>query len=537
MYQMHLTDTLFWSACVILTAAVVTFGGSLKAPPGLFKDLNDEIVGEAIIITGKQLFIDDYIIEELKGARKVLNQPVKHPRNPLLVRDKPWEESGPGYGTVIYDKEEGIFKMWYGFWIADAKPSEQALCYATSRDGINWQKPVTNRKTGTNIVFQPKIRGFQAPGIFKDPAETDRRRRYKMLFSASPDGTAKGWCTCAAYSPDGVHWTAEPENPVTPFSDTQSCPFWDARRGRYVAYLRFGPPNTRLVSRIESDNFVHWSPKVTVLRRTNLDAPLATCFYQMAPMPYENIYLGLIAAYHSETLKPIPKDKPWTDRKNLHLAFSRNGLTWLRVGKRGAIPHRDLNKDLDWKQIALEATFLPYGRRDKDWDWGTVSPYFTPAPLVIGDEIRIYYIAQNARNWWTHSGDPPKLNPDAPKPDKGVGLATLRLDGFVSIDAEKEGIMTTKPFVFIGDTLEVNANAAGGSIRVEALDPEGKIIEGFAKKDCTPITTRHVLKWKGKTDCHLIQARPIKLRFHLKNAKLYSFTPRIRHKHYVPSYD
>ena len=42
-------------------------------------------------------------------------------------------------------------------------------------------------------------------------------------------------------------------------------------------------------------------------------------------------------------------------------------------------------------------------------------------------------------------------------------------------------------------------NAAGGSIRVEALDPECKVIEGFAKKDCTAITSdsvRHVLKWK-----------------------------------------
>ena len=100
--------------------------------------------------------------------------------------------------------------------------------------------------------------------------------------------------------------------------------------------------------------------------------------------------------------------------------------------------------------------------------------------------------------------------------------------------------LTTKPLVFIGDTLEVNANAAGGSMRVEALDAKGKVIEGFSKANCQAITTdsvRHVLKWKGKKDCHLIQARPIRLRFYLKKAKLYSFTPRIRNKHYVQSYD
>ena len=100
--------------------------------------------------------------------------------------------------------------------------------------------------------------------------------------------------------------------------------------------------------------------------------------------------------------------------------------------------------------------------------------------------------------------------------------------------------MTTRTLLFIGDTLEVNANAAGGSIRVAALDPAGNVIEGFARQDCTPLTTdsvRHVLQWNGNPDCQLIQARPIKLRFHLNKAKLYSFTPRIRHTHYVPSYD
>ena len=75
---------------------------------------------------------------------------------------------------------------------------------------------------------------------------------------------------------------------------------------------------------------------------------------------------------------------------------------------------------------------------------------------------------------------------------------------------------------------------------VEALGADGKVIEGFSKTDCIPVTTdsvRHVLKWRGNDDCHLIQARPIRLRFYLRKAKLYSFTPRIRHKHYVQSYD
>ena len=96
----------------------------------LFKDLNDKLVGDAVILRGRQLFIDDYIIENLEGARKVLNQPVKHPRNPLIVADKPWEKTLLNRGSVIYDEQEKLFKMWYSVYTADLK--DQLLCYATS---------------------------------------------------------------------------------------------------------------------------------------------------------------------------------------------------------------------------------------------------------------------------------------------------------------------------------------------------------------------------------------------------------------------
>ncbi|MFP6649326.1 MAG: hypothetical protein VB817_07685, partial [Pirellulaceae bacterium] len=35
---------------------------SLKAPPGVFKDLDDTIAGDTLILEGKQLFIDDHLI-------------------------------------------------------------------------------------------------------------------------------------------------------------------------------------------------------------------------------------------------------------------------------------------------------------------------------------------------------------------------------------------------------------------------------------------------------------------------------------------
>ncbi|MDA1056070.1 MAG: hypothetical protein O3C40_37290 [Planctomycetota bacterium] len=522
-------------ACLISTSAAAQ---SRQAPPGMFKDLDDEILGDALLIHGKQLFIDDYVIGEMQGMTKQLHQPTKFKQNPVLKRDKPWEPSGPGYSTLIFDPHETLFKLWYENW--DQKENAALLLYATSPDGIEWTKPVLNEQ-GTNQVRQPNVKGFQASGIFRDARDLNPARRYKMIFSSLPDGTSKSLTTSVAFSPDGIQWTAESELHSIPFSDTQSCPLWDARRQRYVAYMRFGPPNTRIISRTESEDFLHWSPKVTVLPRTKMDGPLATEFYQMSPFAYAGGWFGVIAAYHTESLKPITDDAPWTDRKNLHLAYSRNGVTWTRVGKYGAIPRNELNGDKDWKQIALDAVFVPFGEKDKEWDWGTVSPVYTPEPIIVGDEQWFYYVGINAKNWWTWFGDPPKLDPNPKEPDKGVGLATLRLDGFVSVNAgEEAGTLTTKPLVFLGDTLVVNANAEGGSLTVEALDAEGNVIEGFGAADCTPITTdsvRHVLQWKDNPDCHLLQGRPIKLRFHMKNAMLYSFEPRIHHNHYLQSYD
>jgi hypothetical protein len=517
---------------VMMSIGSAAYAGALQAPPGMFKDLNDDILGDAIIVRSKQLFVDDHIIESISGAEKNLNQPVKHPRNPLIVVDKPWEKN-LGFSSVLYDAEEGFFKMWYAAW--PAKEGEhQGLGYATSPDGIAWRKPLTtewNSKEHNNIVFG-QTPEFNCAGVFKDPHETDGERRYKMLFSDYPDGTAQTASTSAAYSPDGIEWTRYPQNPLIPFSDSHCCPFWDPRRNRYVAYLRYGPPNTRSISMTESEDFIHWSPKITLFRQlTNkLDEPRSTILYQMEVMPYASYYFGFITTYHGETISEIPKEQEaWKDKSDIQLTFSRDGRIWHRVIKQGVVPAAYYKADRDWMAESQQATFIPWGEHGKDWDWGSMYPH--QRPMIVGDQIYIYYSGITGRHWASYHGD---------TRTSGIGLATLRLDGFVSVDAEGEGTLTTRRLVFIGDTLEVNANAAGGSIHVEALDEKGQVIEGFSRNDCQVINTdsvRHVVKWKGSEDCHLIQARPIKLRFHMAKAKLYSFTPRIRHNHYIQSYD
>lgn len=516
---------------IILCGQTTLFAQNRQAPPGMFKELNDDVLGDALLIHGKQLFIDNYVIGEMQGVEKRLHQPVKHPQNPLVRRDKPWEEklSSPyGYGTVVRDERDGQYKIWYQVW-HDDKDLAGSLGYATSSDGIVWEKPVIDPAAGNNwAVFEPKEPWVAGAGVLIDPAEPDPERRFKMTYLAKPGGNSS-LQSCIAFSADGLHWKPHPKNPVMPYSDTQIASYWDHRMQRFVAYLRFGPPNVRIISRVESEDFLHWSNKVTVVNKSNLDGPFATELYTMNALPYAGVYVGLLNTYHGETIQPIPADKPWMDRVDNQLVFSRNGVTWQRVLKDGAVSAVELRGERDWKAAAEQATFLPYGKFRQDWDWGQIYPHHPP--LVVGDEIRFYYTGITGRHWHTYHKD---------ARDSGIGLATLRLDGFMSVETAMAGAMTTKPLVFFGDTLEINADARDGAIRIEALDAEGKPLAGFGKDDCDAITTdsvRHVASWKGNPDCHLLQGQPIRLRFHLQNAKLYAFEPLIRTNHYLQSYD
>ncbi len=61
-----------------------------------------------------QLFVDRLMVREAHEVGFTLHQAVKHPNNPLVVADRPWEGWRLEiFGTVLYDQEERLFKMWY----------------------------------------------------------------------------------------------------------------------------------------------------------------------------------------------------------------------------------------------------------------------------------------------------------------------------------------------------------------------------------------------------------------------------------------
>jgi hypothetical protein len=125
-----------------------------------------------------------------------------------------------------------------------------------------------------------------------------------------------------------------------------------------------------------------------------------------------------------------------------------------------------------------------------------------------------------------------------------VGLATTPRDRFVSFEGARfsdeagrkpYSEVVTRTFSFSGKQLHLNLQAnlysgAGVSgpceMRVEILDTTHHVIPGFGFRDCDPLNQGgfdRVVSWKGRRDLSALAGRPIKLRFHFRNASFYAF--------------
>ena len=454
----------------------------------------------------KQLFIDDHLIESSQGISRRLQRPVKHPGNPVLAavpKDEPlWESDMDIYfPSVIFDREAGLFKMWYGLWERGKRDEDSVLAYATSRDGLTWEKPRLGlfNYRGTrrnNLVLD---HNGLCCGVFKDLQEDDPAKRYKMLFMCSDS-----YKVCAAYSEDGLYWKRYREgSPVISqfpdglFADSHMVPYWDPELGRYVAILRqrtgTGKSRHKTPAQAESRDFVNWTPPRPLLRAEEEDGKYRQ-FYNMEVMLYEGMRLGFTTVFAHGS----QEDHPF-DRGSVQLTYSRDGRHWER-----------------WKG----QDFLPVSEQPGDFDWGMV--YMAQAPLVVGDEIYLYY-AGHGHDHRHH------LPPGIRQLNGGVGLAKLRLDGFVAVEPampEEPGSLTTKPFRMGGEKLQINASAPEGRLAVEILDAAYRPLKGFSRKHCDPFSgdrVRHTVTWQGQAGLQELKGQTVRLRFTLVKACLYSF--------------
>jgi hypothetical protein len=199
--------------------------------------------------------------------------------------------------------------------------------------------------------------------------------------------------------------------------------------------------------------------------------------------------LGLFTIWHGGGGDGRPKPN------DLSVGFSRDGFHWHR-------PHRE--------------PFVPVSEQQGEWNYGNVQSA-GGCCLVVGDRLYFYV---SGRTGIPASGS-------SASGASSTGLATLRRDGFVSMDAgEKEARITTRPVRFNGKHLFVNVDAEQGELRAEVLDLDRKPIPPFTYENCIPIrqdTTIQQVDWKGAPDLSDFAGKPIRFRFYLRNGSMYSF--------------
>ena len=428
--------------------------------------------------------MDDFLIETT-SLKRTFHAANWHPDNPVLKPDRDWERAGKSPTAMVFsdgvwwDPAEKQFKMWYmaGYTAATG--------YATSKDGLHWEKPVFDVRPGTNVV-QKDWRDSSTTWLDLD--ERDPLRHYKLFRIGS------GWTYRLYFSGDGIHW-GEPVATTVAHGD-RSTVFYNPFRKVWVFSIRSDSPFGRARRYFEHTDVLKaakyqkgepvWWVGADKLDPPRGDLKVQPQLYNLDAVAYESLLLGLFSIWRGQ-----PADR--AKFNEVHVGFSRDGFHWDRPCRRPLVaPSEQFG---DWNAFNLQSA--------------------GGCCLVVGDQLWFYVSGRSGKPGSTESGI------------CSTGVAMLRRDGFASLDAgQQEGTLTTRPLVFDGKHLFVNAATQGGQLRVELLDRDGKVIEPFTAAECVPMqadSTLHQITWKRGGDLSAWSGKPVRLRFLLNGGRLYSF--------------
>ncbi len=453
---------------------------------------------------GRQLLVDDFLVEETQFARHFC-RPVKHPGNPVFFPQSPAECDAsypptaiPKCGGVWYDARDRQFKMWYMAGYLGA------MAYATSTDGLHWTRPLLDVVPGTNLVL-PRTIHPDSGTAWIDEETSDPSQRYKLLVR---EGNRQDRYFVPAHlftSGDGVHWTRAGE---TADMDDRSTCFYNPFRKRWVQSIRtWIHPRGRARLYWEDADFVRsgqWQPGEppfwTGADTMDVCGDARAQLYNLDAVAYESLMVGFFQILRGPP-NQIGEARAEPKLTELVLATSRDGFHWHRPDRR---------------------PFIGARREPGSWEFGYVESTGGVC-LVVGDELWFYYSAYAGEP--TCPGEPWQVS--GMYGNGAVGLAKLRRDGFVAMQARFAGAdLLTRPLTFTGRHLFVNAQTAGARLSVECRDRENHPIEPFTHSRCQAFmgnATAAEVRWQGADTLAALAGRPVRFHFRLDRGELYAF--------------
>lgn len=454
---------------------------------------------------GRQLFVDDFLIGQT-DLKRSFHAAEKYSGNPVLkastkeelqVREDSGSKNATGgtvallHGGAFYDPTDKYLKLWL------SGGSSLHFGMARSRDGIHWERGPDKIANPATVV--PVNDCFWLDLEARDPAQ---RLKLQAVARAKPSEKHLHEVELSPLyhafytSANGAKWSnAVPAGSSSDYSSFFYNPFrkrWaysikDSvpprhRVRRYAESLEFGTPNIfdTSVFWVGADKLDQPDPKVG-------DAPQ---LYSLGAVGYESLMLGMFYIHvgpHNNVCQKLKSPK----HIDLKAGFSRDGFHWDR-------PFRE--------------PFIASTRTEGAWDKGYIH---SPAGIlfVVGDRLIFPYSGCSG------------TVPDGRKgmyAGQSIGLATLRRDGFASMDADSHpGVLTTRPVSFKGEHLFVNLNAPQGELHVEVLDEAGQV--AATSEPVRGDSTKLRIPWKNAASLSKLSGKPVRLRFHLTNGQLYSF--------------
>jgi len=451
------------------------------------------------INVGRQLFVDDFLIEETTLERTF--------HRPILYQGKCTINAA---NSVWYDPWEKIFKMWHSAYpLGRRLTGRKYPCYATSKDGIHWEKPEAGPASLPKTMppqYFADATGIQADTIsiwieYNDKDTKTRsgraRWRYKIfhtpLYVGDPTRLQSGDDYCLAYrcSADGIHWSKQPVA-ISGVTGDRTMAFYNPFRDKWAINIRSGGESTgRARAYVEADDAAKavrlayvpadgkvvpwlWADRLDpnmhgdVVQHGSSPSHYRPDLHHFDPIAYESLMLGYFNISHSSFGKG-----------QVILGYSRDGFHFDRPDRRPVLPSYEREDPRVWNSV-------------------------TGGCLVVGDRLYMYGQVRD-----------------------GTRLAFLRRDGFASMGSiGDEGQLLTRLLRFSGKYLFVNTDCDQGELRVEAIDKDGKVVEPFTRDNCVPVMVDKTLQrveWKGAKDLSALSGEPARFRFHLRLGELYSF--------------
>jgi hypothetical protein len=428
----------------------------------------------------------------------------RHPPNPVVRPEHPWEKRGEWprielYGTVLWDAEGESFRMWY--------TTGAGVAYATSRDGVDWEKPVLGlHEFGGSRQNNLSSLGDLLPVVYRDTASTNPEQRWvKWSFQQrrGEDGVHVPNNIFRFFSPDGIRWTRQTPKAVLPGAPTHYLggeagdvvyTYWHEQLKKNVSYYKIGIPNAnpapndqpknrlglRQSARFESIDGNQWSEPSWVLTRDDEDAqhdPYIQ-FYGLSVHPIGDLYVAFPWLYHCNE-----------GTFDIGLACSTDTVNWVRP-MRGqyVLPHA----------------------ADGQWDSAML---MTSAHLIEKDGL-----------WWLYYCGCPYPHKSGIKRYFAIGLAQTPIGRLAAARSwGTAGTWTVGPVKLSGKQLRINA-AILDKLQVSILDEQGVAIPGWRSAIIRGNGISLSVQWPKGADLSVLKDRPIMLRFELDDAEVFSFT-------------